>query len=96
MAMATAARAKSKEDPQHSGRLLLRLPPALHTELAQAAERECVSLNAYITQALSESLSDDERPGGLNRFLRTAVIVDLVMVAVATVAAVALLIVAWL
>jgi RNA polymerase sigma-B factor len=98
MATAPAARAKPKDDAQHSGRILLRMPPALHNELAQAAEREGTSLNAYITQTLSKSLSDDERPhapGGPSRFIRIAVIVDLVMVAAATVAAVALLIVAW-
>jgi hypothetical protein len=98
MPMAPATRAKPNDDAQHSGRLLLRLPPALHNELAQAAERECMSLNAYITQALSESLSDDEprhAQGGLSRFMRIAVIVDLVMVAVATLAAVALVAIAW-
>jgi hypothetical protein len=98
MAMATAARTKPKAEAQRSGRLLLRLPPALHDELLQAAARECTSLNAYITQALSESLSNDKprhAPGGLSRSLRIAVIVDRVMVAVATVAAAALVIVAW-
>ena len=96
MAMAPAERTKPTDDAQRSGRLLLRLSPALHNELAQAAERECTSLNAYITQVLSESVSDDKPPpSGPSRFMRVAVIVDLVMVAVATVAAVALLIVAW-
>ena len=98
MATAPAARATPKDDAQHSGRLLLRTPPALHLELAQAAEREGTSLNAYITQTLSKSLGDDERPhapGGRNRFIRIAVIVDLVMVAAATLAVVALLMIAW-
>jgi hypothetical protein len=97
MAIARAEVATPKDDAQHSGRLLLRLPPALHAELTQAAQHECMSLNAYITQALSESLSDDQPPqvaGGRSRFMRIAVIVDLVMVGVATVTAVALLIVA--
>ena len=98
MATAPATRAKPKDDAQHSGRLLLRLPPTLHGELAQAAEREGKSLNAYITQALSQSLSDDEparAPAGPNQFMRIAVIVDLVMVAIATVTVIALLVVAW-
>lgn len=98
MATAPAAgRAKSKDDA-HSGRLLLRMPPELHSELARAAEREGSSLNAYITQTLSDALSGVGRPpvaGGHSRFLRIAVIVDLVMVAIATVAAVALLVIAW-
>ena len=59
MATARAEHAKPRDDAQHSGRLLLRLPPRMHSELAQAAERECTSLNAYITQAL---LGVAERP----------------------------------
>ncbi len=97
MATARAEHAKPKDDAHHSGRLLLRLPPAMHSELAQAAERECTSLNAYITQALSASLSDFEAlhaAGGPSRFMRIAVIIDLVIVGVATLSAVALLIAA--
>ena len=77
------------------------MPPALHSELARAAERDGSSLNAYITQTLSDSLNGSEPHAptapapGHNRFLRIAVIADLIMVAIATVAAVALLIVAW-
>jgi hypothetical protein len=93
------ASAPARHDTRHSGKLLLRMPSELHSELAKAAEREGTSLNAYITQTLSNSLDGTvERPPappGPSRFLRIAVIVDLVMVAIATVAAVALLIVAW-
>jgi hypothetical protein len=98
MATAPAGRARTEDDTRHSGRLLLRMPPSLHGELARAAEREGTSLNAYITQTLSGALEGDQpRPSapGPSRFLRIAVIADLVMVAIATVAAVALLIVAW-
>ena len=42
--------------PSPSGRLLLRMPPGLHAELARAAEREGVSLNGYITSRLDESV----------------------------------------
>jgi RNA polymerase sigma-B factor len=42
--------------PSPSGRLLLRMPPGLHAELARAAEREGVSLNGYITSHLGESV----------------------------------------
>jgi hypothetical protein len=93
---ASPARA-SKEDASHSGRLLLRMPPELHGELARAAEAEGTSLNAYITQTLSGSVNGEERPAPpvAGRFLRIAVLVDLVMVAIATIAVVALVIVAW-
>ena len=49
----------------------------MHSELAQAAEREGTSLNAYITQVLAASLSDVEplhAAGGPSRFMRIAVI----------------------
>jgi hypothetical protein len=103
--MATAPAQQEKTD-RYSGKLLLRMPPALHGDLARAAEREGTSLNAYITQTLSDTLNGaPPRPApdaaaprpaapGPSRFLRIAVIADLVLVAIATVAAVALLIVA--
>jgi antitoxin HicB len=37
----------------HSGRLLLRMPRTLHAALKQAAERENVSLNQFITDSLA-------------------------------------------
>ena len=99
MATPPAHAATSKDEASHSGRLLLRMPPSLHGELAHAAEREGTSLNAYITQTLSDALRGETRPAASSpspsRFLRVAVIVDLLMIAIATAAAVALLIVAW-
>ena len=46
--------------PSPSGRLLLRMPPDLHGELAQAAERDGTSLNGYIIARLGEAVG---RPG---------------------------------
>jgi HicB family len=97
MATARAERAKAPdENGTHSGRLLLRMPPPLHSELAQAAERHGVSLNAYITRILLGTIDGDapKRPPG-SRLLRYAVIADLVLVAFAAIVAVVLLIVAW-
>jgi antitoxin HicB len=45
-----------KTSQSHSGRLLLRMPQTLHAELARTAERENVSLNQFITDALAGSL----------------------------------------
>jgi antitoxin HicB len=45
-----------KTTQSHSGRLLLRMPQTLHAELARTAEREKVSLNQFITDALAGSL----------------------------------------
>jgi HicB family len=40
----------------HSGRLLLRMPKTLHADLTRASEREGVSLNQFITDALAGAL----------------------------------------
>jgi antitoxin HicB len=53
-----SARAEGREVPEprasksHSGRLLLRMPQSLHSDLADAAERDQVSLNSYINSLL--------------------------------------------
>ena len=54
-----SAHAEGREVPEprgtrraHSGQLLLRMPQSLHAELAEAAERDQVSLNAYINPLL--------------------------------------------
>lgn len=100
--MATArAKPKRATEPEqgtsHSGRLLLRMPPSLHAELAEAADREGQSLNAYITGVLADrnGRAEPPEPRAPSRALRTAVIVDLVLVAIAAVVAIALLVVAW-
>jgi HicB family len=97
MATASARRAKasSDENGSHSGRLLLRMPPELHSELARAAERDGSSLNAFITRILEATMSGTPKQPSGGRLLRVAVIADLVLVAVAAIVAVALLIAAW-
>jgi antitoxin HicB len=44
-------------DPSYSGRVLLRMPLTLHAELARGAEREGVSLNTFMTNALAGAVS---------------------------------------
>lgn len=57
-----AAKREGRDVPEpkslhaHSGRLLLRMPQTLHAELSRAAEREKVSLNQFITDALAGAL----------------------------------------
>jgi hypothetical protein len=46
----------SSRSASHSGRLLVRMPQSLHAELAEAAEREQVSLNQFITLALAAAV----------------------------------------
>ena len=48
----------------YSGRLLLRMPQSLHSDLAEAAEREQVSLNAYINSLLVAARQSGLTDGG--------------------------------
>jgi hypothetical protein len=94
------AAAPDNEAAAHSGRLLLRMDPALHGELARAAERDGQSLNAYITGVLGDVLNGGRQPPDpatrvAGRLIRAAVIADLVLVAVAAAIAIALLVIAW-
>lgn len=58
-----SAQADGREIPEpgavraYSGKLLLRMPQSLHGELSQAAERDQVSLNAYITGLLAAAIN---------------------------------------
>lgn len=86
----------------HSGRLLLRMPKALHAELAARSDREGVSLNQWIVAALSRAVAGEEEPPGADRRARTipaelrvALIVNACVVAVAAAIAIALIVIAW-
>jgi antitoxin HicB len=46
-----------KSATSHSGRLLLRMPRTLHAELTRVSEREGVSLNQFITDALAGAVA---------------------------------------
>ena len=90
--------AESKAHAGHSGRLMLRMPQSLHTELAQAAEREEVSLNQFITNTLAASMrwhSENETAPAPPRWLPAALLTNIVVVVIAGVIALVLLIVAW-
>jgi RNA polymerase sigma-B factor len=98
-APATGSKARSG----HSGRLMLRMPQSLHGELAEAAEREDVSLNQFITNTLAASLSwhtQGDQPASARdsrqspRWLPAAILTNLVVVVIAGVIALVLLVVA--
>ena len=55
---------RSARSRAHSGRLLLRMPQSLHSDLAEAAEREQVSLNAYINSLLFAARQSGLTEGG--------------------------------
>lgn len=92
---------KSKAPTGYSGRILVRMPSELHEQLAHAAEREDVSLNRYVNEALSSSV-DPDRPSVhpsaaaplKGRTLRVALATNLAIVIVAAVVAVVLLVLA--
>jgi HicB-like protein involved in pilus formation len=76
----------------HSGRLLLRMPEALHSDLARASERAGVSLNGYINDVLAEAVgrrpsssrahaSHEPARRGRRRFVERLLVVNLVVVA---------------
>ena len=86
-----------------SGRLLLRMPPDLHAELARAAEREGTSLNGFIIASLTAtvggSASDrardaDEPRSRDGRTLTWLLVANVVAVSLAGLAAIAILLVA--
>ena len=95
----------------HSGKLLVRMPRTLHAELAAAADREGVSLNAFIVGALGGAVAwrtdapaaaaatppaaSPPRAVAPSRTLSVALVVNLVVVVLAAAAAVALVIAAW-
>jgi len=97
---------QGKPKDGHSGRLLLRMPQSLHAELANAAEREEVSLNQFITNTLAAAMSWQQAEGHEDggafgprpptpRWLPAAIVTNIVVVVVAGVVAVILLLVAW-
>jgi hypothetical protein len=108
MTAAPSATEQSKrgKKPAPSGRLLLRMPAALHAELARTAEREGVSLNQFITRALAGKIgwgtdADDDSAAaaapadGRGRLIAIAPVVNAVVIGLAAVAAIAVLVLAW-
>lgn len=94
----------------HSGRLLLRIPRTLHDDLADAAEREGLSLNRFITGTLTAAVkgggiepgeraepadSSELEAREVPRWLPAAIVVNIVVVAVAAIVALVLLVIAW-
>jgi RNA polymerase sigma-B factor len=91
----------------HSGRLLLRMPRGLHDDLAEAAEREGVSLNRLITDTLTTAIRG-QGPGPrerhdlseleareVPRWLPAAIVANIVVVVLAALVAIVLLVIAW-
>jgi len=97
--VATAAKARG----DYSGRLMLRMPQSLHADLAEAADREDVSLNQFITNALSAAVGwhteGGESPGAnapppAPSWLPAALVTNIVVILIAGVVALVLLVIA--
>jgi hypothetical protein len=89
--------ASSSDKAAYSGRILVRMPESLHGELARAAEHEHVSLNQFITNALSAAIGW-QQPAQAGRrsprWLPAAVVTNIIVVVLAGIAAMILLVVA--
>jgi hypothetical protein len=75
------------------------MPKTLHAELAARSDRDGVSLNQYIVSTLARAVSGEEPVPGAehvrdDRSLRTALMMNAVVVALAAIAAIVVLIVA--
>jgi len=86
-------------EPSHSGRLMVRMPPSLHDELAREAEQEGVSLNAFMIGVLAGAIGwrsgeSANRPATAPPWARRAMVANLAVVGTLAVVAVILLVVA--
>lgn len=81
---------------ERSGRLLLRLPRTLHTDLAEAAEREGVPLNTYISAALAAHVADPHPEAAAARRRQRLLVVNAVVIGLAAVVGLVLLLTALL
>lgn len=87
-----------RERGGRSGRVLVRMEPALHGRLAQTAEAEQQSLNAFITTTLERALerppSDDPPPASGARRPTALLVANLVAIVTAIAVGVVLLVLA--
>ena len=102
---AEQTKGRSRQSP--SGRLLLRMPAALHAELARRAERDGISLNQFITAALAGRVGwgtdgEGDTPATAEssaerrtRLIAIALLVNAIVIGLAATAAIAVLVLAW-
>jgi HicB family len=97
-----AAGEPDRATPRHSGKLLVRMPPTLHDELARTAESEGVSLNQLITGVLAGAVewravarAPEAREGLAARWTPIALAVNLAVVVIAALVTITVLVVAW-
>jgi RNA polymerase sigma-B factor len=92
----TAGPAQPRRAGERSGRILVRMPPPMHDELAQAAERAGVSLNQHITNVLGSALgAEHEGARRVPRWLPAAIVANIALLTLFCLAGVIVLLVAW-
>lgn len=87
-------------EPLPSGKLLVRMPRTLHAELARAADEEGVSLNQFITGALTGAVSwragrEGNPAPTRDRRLALVLAANLALLVLAAAVAVVALVLAW-
>ena len=87
----SGSREPSREST-HSGRLLLRMPRALHAQLAARSEAAGQSLNQYIVETRADRPPEER---AAPRSLRLALVANAIVVALAAATCVVLLVVTW-
>ena len=109
MSAAPSATERSKRTAKAnpSGRLLLRMPAALHAELARTAEREGVSLNQFITRTLAGRIgwgadgttktpdAPGTPPASRSNLIAIALVANAIVIGLAAAAAIGVLVLAW-
>lgn len=99
-------RSKRAAKANPSGRLLLRMPAALHAELARWAERDGVSLNQFITRTLSARIGWGSEEGAVeapaelptqqrSNLILVALVANAIVIGLAAAAAIGVLVLAW-
>jgi hypothetical protein len=108
MSAAPSATERSKRTAKANprGRLLLRMPAALHAVLARTAEREGVSLNQFITRTLAgrigwgaDGTKTPDAPGtppaSRSNLIAIALVANAIVIGLAAAAAIGVLVLAW-
>ena len=60
-----------EEYEEFSGKLILRINPRVHKKIAQAAEREKVSLNGWLNKAIQERLAVKQETAEIQKYIET-------------------------
>jgi RNA polymerase sigma-B factor len=87
-------RAQPRTVPGRRGRILVRMPPPMHDELAEAARREGMSLNQHITNVLDSAVHAEHHDvRSVPRWLPAAIVTHITVTLLCVMAAIVLLVI---